>query len=363
LPGHDAGGNVPRVRLTLAGPGDFDFRSAVCSHGFFVLAPNAWDPDRRTLSTVITLDNETAVPVAICETKSGNVSVRSRATLAPGQRAGVRSAVRRMLRLDEDLSGFHERCRRCSSYRRAADLRFGRLLRSTSLFEDIVKVICTCNVTWSQTVAMVDRIVSAWGVPASDHHALRGFPTPQRLARVRPAALKRTARVGYRADFICRLVRDVVAGTLDLEAIERFSGAKPRAVDDAPSPALSSRNPDGGPCMQNPSQLSDRLYKMLRRIPGVGDYAAAHLCMLLGRYDRLAVDTEMVRFFKHRHPRQRFTPASIRACYDRWHPYQFLAYWFDLWGDYTDRHGEADQWRPADVGRRITSQRRPSPVR
>jgi hypothetical protein len=31
------------------------------------------------------------------------------------------------------------------SHRAAARLRFGRLLRSASLFEDIVKVICTCN--------------------------------------------------------------------------------------------------------------------------------------------------------------------------------------------------------------------------
>jgi 3-methyladenine DNA glycosylase/8-oxoguanine DNA glycosylase len=242
------------------------------------------------------------------------------------QRRAVRRAVCRMLRLEEDLSGFHERCRASASHRRAADLRFGRLLRSTTLFEDMVKVICTCNVAWPQTVAMVSKLTAAYGVPSSDEWP-RGFPTPRRLARVREAALRRTARVGYRAEFLHRLARDIDIGRLDLHAIEHFEG---------PGRELSRR---------------------LRRIAGIGEYAAAHLCMLLGRYDQLPVDTELKRFLQERYPRRRFTPAAIRGCYDHWHPYQFLAYWYELWSGYTDRHGHAEDWQPDGTGRRITSRR------
>lgn len=313
------------MRLTLGTRRDFNFRTAVCSHGFFVLAPNAWDPRRGILRTAVTLEDDTALPVALSHTGSG-VIASSPIAVGPDQRKPVCRAIRRMVRLDEDLSDFHAFCRETPSHRRAAELGFGRLLRSASLFEDMVKVICTCNVTWRQTVTMIDRIVSRWG-PPTDLPGRHGFPTAARLARTSARQLREQARVGYRADFIHRLARDVADGRLDLDALETFEGT------------------------------SDELFRRLRRIHGIGDYAAANLCMLLGRYDRLAVDTEMMRLLRQRHPRRRWTPRSIRACYERWHPYQFLAYWFELWHDYIDRHGQSDQWSPDDTGRRITTRR------
>jgi 3-methyladenine DNA glycosylase/8-oxoguanine DNA glycosylase len=312
------------VRWTLKTPSDFSFCRAVCSHGFFVLAPNLWDPARNTLDTVLTVHDDLSMHVRLSESAGGHVTVRCEEKLSSDVRTAANSSIRRILRLDEDLTAFHEMCRKRKTHRIAAEMRFGRLIRSASLFEDIVKVLCTCNVTWRQTTTMIANIVENWGVPTRDGNG-KGFPTPERLARVSSDKFKTIARVGYRAEFIHRLVRDVTSGEEDLEDIERSNGS------------------------------SDELYRRLRRIHGVGDYAAGHLCMLLGHYDRLAIDTEMVRFFKTRHPRKRFTPARIRAYYDHWHPYQFLAYWFELWQDYIQRHGDADEWQPEDIGRRITS--------
>lgn len=318
------------MKLSIATPPDFDFRSAVCSHGFFVLAPNRWVPKTQSLRTIVTIDNDLAVPVIVSENRGrpdahgrGGILLSSPARLGPSQRMTVRRAIWRMLRLDEDLSEFHLLCRQSATHHAAADMRFGRLLRSASLFEDIVKVICTCNTSWAQTVAMVQRITELWGVPASDGVA-RGFPTPARLAEVSAATLRKEARVGYRADFLHRLARDVADDPFELDAIERFDGS------------------------------SDELYEILRSIHGVGDYAASHLCMLLGHYDRLAVDTELKRFLRQRHPRRRFTAAQLQGYYDRWDPCQFLAYWFELWSDYTTRHGQSDQWDPEAVGQQIT---------
>ena len=254
----------------------------------------------------------------------GRISVRCNEALSAETKAGATSGIRRILRLDEDLTPFHAMCRKKRSHEAAAGMRFGRLIRSASLFEDVVKVICTCNVTWRQTTTMIANLVEHWGVPTRDGDG-NGFPTPHRLARVSADELKRIARVGYRAAFIHRLARDVASGEVDLDDLARFDGS------------------------------SDALYRRLRRIHGVGDYAAGHLCMLLGHYDRLAIDTEMMRFLKTRHPRRRFTPAQIRKTYDLWHPYQFLAYWFELWQDYIQQHGDAEAWETEDIGRRITS--------
>lgn len=337
------------VKLRLAAPPDFHFLSAVCSHGFFVLAPNVWHPPSRTLATAVALDDHTAALITVRPGSRGEVLIKSATTLDDRRRDVVRRSVRRILRLDERFGQFHALCRASPSHASAVEIGFGRLIRSATLFEDMVKVICTCNVTWRQTKVMTEALVEHWGVPVEDHESadeplasisrsgrarssaalgpsppLKAFPTPQRLAGARESSLKSRARVGYRAAFIRRLARNVADGRIDLAALERFDGT------------------------------SDELHKRLKGIHGIGDYAAGNLCMLLGRYDRLAVDTEMVRLFRERHPAKRWNPADLRAYYEHWRPYQFLAYWFELWRNYVDRHGQADQWWPNGAGNSIT---------
>lgn len=313
----------PPMRFTLPTGPDFDFCSAICSHGFFMLAPNRWDPATRTLSTAVALNDETAVELRItAEKREVNIDVPHRLTAR--QRAMAGDAVRRMLRLDEDLASFHERCRQSPTHARAAETRFGRLIRSATLFEDIVKVICTCNVTWRQTVTMVEALVRRWGVPAM-YGTAKAFPTAARLANVPVPTLRRSGKVGYRANYIGRLARETASGERALGAFEY--GALP----------------------------AEYLNEALQELPGVGPYGAANLCMLLGRYDFLAVDTEMKRFFDERYPGREWTPEAMREHYADWHPYPFLAYWYELWQGYTQRHGESTDWQPDATGRAITS--------
>jgi len=193
----------------------------------------------------------------------------------------------------------------------------------------VVKVICTCNVSWRQTVAMAEAIVNRWGIP-TDADGLKAFPTPGQLARVRVETLRKYSRVGYRARYIHALARAVVRGTIDLDAVDQGR--------------LSS----------------EASYALFRAIPGVGDYAASHLCMLVGHYDRLAVDTEMRRLLAPRLPGGRVTAAAVQAHYARWQPYAYLAYWFELWSDYMVTHGRSEYWSPAEMAGRITARR---PVR
>jgi 3-methyladenine DNA glycosylase/8-oxoguanine DNA glycosylase len=331
--------------MTLRTTPDFDFLTAVCSHGFFMLAPNAWDAATRTLHTTIGLNDERAVTVAIraavrsSRTRGGTspddrpvaardvgpaVTVTCPASLSPQERSIVRESVARMLRLDEGLAPFHRLCRRSKTHRAAARMRFGRLLRSATLFEDVVKVICTCNVTWRQTTAMAERLTRRSG-PIDEQSGQRAFPTPGRLARLTPRRLRVDSGLGYRAEYVQHFARDVSDGRTDLSALENHEGD------------------------------SDTLYRAFRGLHGIGDYAASHLCMLLGHYDRLPVDTELRRFLKDRDPARTWTPAAIRDEFAAWHPWQFLAYWFELWRGYTDRHGASDQWSPEGVGRRITT--------
>ena len=64
----------------------------------------------------------------------------------------------------------------------------GALLRSPTLWEDVVKTICTTNVSWGNTVSMVRRLVEQLGAPYTQRHAASLlFPTPQQVADAHPA--------------------------------------------------------------------------------------------------------------------------------------------------------------------------------
>ncbi|MGH9463993.1 MAG: hypothetical protein ACRD1X_22560, partial [Vicinamibacteria bacterium] len=65
--------------------------------------------------------------------------------------------------------------------------------------------------------------------------------------------------------------------------------------------------------------------------PGVGPYAAAGLQTLLGRYDRLAVDTACRKMFAERHRRgRRASDRSIAKHYERFGDYRGLVLWVEL---------------------------------
>lgn len=277
--------------LTMALPRGFDLRLAVCSYGFYLLAPNRWDDATASLSRPLRGEGDRVIAVNL-RVRSGRLHVACEGALSPGDRSMLRRQVARMLRLDEDFTGWFRR------HRPARQRGFARLFRSPTLFEDMVKTFSCCNVTWKNTLTM-NRLLC-------EQHGGGAFPTPRELAQLRPATLRRTCKVGYRADRIVRLARDFTHG--------RWRDA----------------------WFEDPTLSTDTLVNRLRAVHGVGPYAAANLCQLLGRYDRLAIDSETYRHFCRvegipRPDRPAILHDRIEARYARFAPYQFLAYWYELW--------------------------------
>jgi len=272
-----------------------------------MLAPNRWDGKRLALDTVLRGDAERAIPVSISQ-RQNKLIVKHAGKLPRDDAALLRTQIARMLRLDEDFTAFH------ALHPTAREARFGCLFRSATLFEDIVKTMTGCNVTWPNTIRMNALLC--------EHIGEGAFPTPTQLAKVRPDKLKRLCKVGYRAERIIRLARDVVSGKLDLTWFERGE------------------------------HTTDEIFDALLNIHGIGPYAAANILQLLSRYDRLAIDSETYRHFRqvHQLPTPR-TPGGLRRLHARiekhyaaYHPYQFIAYWFELWGKYEERFGDSKQW-------------------
>ncbi len=215
-----------------------------------------------------------------------------------------------MLRLNEDLCGFYTLAAQdpeLSWVTRGA----GRLVRDATVFEEVVKTLCTTNCSWSATIRMVSALVEllgerAPGAPETGPSG-RAFPTPEAMAGVGEEFYKDVARCGYRGKYLLALARSVAGGDLDLESLD----AEPEELPD------------------------DELERRLLALPGVGPYAAAHVMMLLGRYSRLVLDS-WTRPKYARLSGQAAADAEIESRFLRYGSYRGLAFWLYLTRDRLD---------------------------
>ena len=214
--------------------------------------------------------------------------------------------IRRMLRLDDDLSVFYARAAEDPELAWAA-AGAGRMLRSPTVFEDVVKTICTTNCTWAATVRMVTALVEELGVAAETGR--RTFPTPAAMAEAGEEFYAGVAKAGYRGAYLRAIAADVAAGRLDLEAL---------AV-----PALGD----------------DEVAERLLALPGVGPYACAHIMMLLGRYRKLILDSWTRPTYRRLAARPRVTDKGIEKAFRRYREYAGLAFWLMLTRDWVSDQG------------------------
>ncbi len=286
------------IELRGAGQEPVDLARTLLSHGVADLPPNSIAADGSRLDSVLLADGQ-AWPVALAAAGPST----ARLELAAGAPAGARKAlvaqVRHMLRLDEDLSAFYLVAASDPVLAWAA-MGAGRMLRSPTVFEDLVKTICTTNCAWSATERMVGALVGSLGTPAVGAPERRAFPTPATMAQAGEEFYRDVARAGYRGPYLRTLAADVADGRLDLEQLC--------------NPALSDQ------------EVAERLLAIM----GVGPYAAAHMMMLLGRYGRLILDSWTRPTYRRLSGRPRVTDKGIERAFRRYRQFAGLAFWLTL---------------------------------
>ncbi len=279
----------------------FNFPSTATAHGWYLLRPFSWDAAAQALCRVQQLTDGQIVRLCMMleEDTQLRIEVESSAPLAQNEIEEIHQVVRRMLRLNEEFSGFYQRWDELG-WTLELQPGGGRLLRCPTLFEDMIYTICTTNINWSGTVRMVDRVVAALGKSFAGQPEWRAFPGPSAFVEAGADFLKQETGLGYRSDYVFELAQQLVSGDLSVVAFE------------------------------DQSLPTEDLYKRLRKIKGVGDYAASTILMLLGRYDRLAIDSELRSFTAKKYLGGEVgTPAQMREIYAPWGEWQYLAYWFD----------------------------------
>jgi 3-methyladenine DNA glycosylase/8-oxoguanine DNA glycosylase len=314
-------------------PGDYLLKRDVCSYGYFLLEPNHWDVSAERFSTTMGLGDV----VATVTITQGEKSVSGKRKAKRGdalklvldrrlnktQRIALEAGVHRMLNLGEEtktIRAFH-----------ALDPRFkkegrGRLMRSPTLFEDVIKTVTSCNVTWPNTITMNRKLCESYGrESASGKFA---FPTAEVVAKLRPASLRARCSVGYRDARIVELAKMFVRGEIRQEWFEDL------------------RTPD------------EEVFEALLELPGIGPYAAANIMQLLNRYSRLPLDTESVRHGKSVLGFKGTSKQIMKKVHQHFEPFgehKFRSYWFELWAFYEKKRGAAWTWEKETTGKTFTA--------
>jgi len=312
------------AEFPLLGPAGelVDLRRVFLSHGITSLPPMRLDEKAWTFEITVPLVAVGARTLTISQARPGHglVSVVGE-SLTSEVASAVMAQVRHVLSLDLDLMPF---------YAVAADdpdLKWvvrgaGRMVRSPTVFEDVVKTICTTNTSWGGTTRMVNALVEhlgekAPGAPPSGPYG-RAFPTPQVMAAAPEHFYKTVAGAGYRGAYLKALSLAVAEGRVDVESLGRAS---------------------------RDAVLDDEVAAQLQALPGVGPYAAAHIMLMLGRYSRLILDSwtrpKYARLLGRKRP---VSDRTILRRFRRYGPYAGLAFWLVLTRDWITDEAPSYSW-------------------
>ena len=290
------------MELRIPTPKNFSFRRTVASHGWYGLLPFSLDSKKWELTRVIDVGAKPPVTISMTGRKA-HVRVSTSRPLNKTESAIVLRDARHILRLDDDLNSFYRATTSDPDFSWIGEQGAGRMLRSPTVFEDLVKMICTTNCSWALTEKMVTGLVQNLGRETNDGR--RSFPTPEVMASMPAKFFVDDVRAGYRAPYLKELSNRVASGELNVEEW------------------LTSDLP------------TRELVKQIKGVKGAGDYAAENLLKLLGRYDGLALDSwTRTKFFQVRNNGRKTNDKKIARYYARFNEWRGLALWCDVTRDW-----------------------------
>ncbi len=292
------------VSLNIATPPGFNFWRTVYSHGWCALPPFKVDKDRHTFERLLELRDGTLANCVMKESGSGiRVRAQSEKVLNAGARQEITAQLSSCLRLTDVMDEFYVAARKHKEYRWVPRMGAGRLLRAPTVFEDVVKMICTTNCSWALTEVMVGNLAEALGKEFDGADC--SFPTPEALAGSSEKFFRKEIRSGYRSPYLLELAEKVASHKLDLESWR------------------SSTLP------------TEDLFRQVRSVKGMGDYAAGNIMKLLGRYDYLGLDSWVRgQYYKLHKNGRRVSDRTIERHYASFGQWKGLFFWLDMTKDW-----------------------------
>ncbi|KAK4383714.1 hypothetical protein Sango_2749700 [Sesamum angolense] len=326
-------------RMIVAVGENFNLENAVCNHGFFMMPPNLWIPTHKSLTRPLRLSNHSnSLNVSITQPPNQQFLLITPQQQHPPphfsyhDREAIRAQVVRMLRISAKDEQMVEEFHRI--HPDAKKFGFARIFRSPTLFEDIVKSILLCNCTWGRSLEMAEALCDlqqhcgkkgskrkrrsgdGWKAVEDDGRRIsRNFPSPKEIACLDEETLNGHCNLGYRASIILDVARNIENGSLNLGDLS-----------------------DG-----DASWVRQRLLK----IKGFGPFTVANIMMCLGFYQNIPVDTETIKHLEEVHGKTGLSTKTqtqvIAEIYDKYDPFQCLAYWMEHVEYYEKRVGKLSE--------------------
>ena len=289
-----------KTTLTLNAPANFNFRSLLYSHGWSDLEPLKVSDDDKELRMVVTLSPAKHAVVRVSARHSKiQAAVESKTSLKNSEKTALKNIIRSMFRLDYSLDEFYSLCGKEKHLRWVPAIGAGRMLRSATVFEDTVKMICTTNCSWALTKIIINNLTTKLGSHIGNE--IYSFPTPEVLASKTEKWLRKETSSGYRAPYLLELSKRIASGKLSVEHL------------------------------RSESMTTEELYTFLRSIKGIGHYAAGNLLKLLGHYDYLGIDSWIRSQFSEIYKNgRRVSDTAIEKHYERYGKWRGLVCWMEM---------------------------------
>lgn len=288
-----------KTTLKIAQPASFNFKRTVLSHGWYDLKPFELDKENWILTRVFEQVGAPPVSAKIAVVNNA-IEIIVDAPINRLNAAKITREAKHLLRLDDDLTQFYKLTENEKQLAWIAESGAGRLLRSPTVWEDLVKSICTTNCSWALTRKMVEKLVEKLGEPTVDP-ARKSFPSAQKMAAQSVEFYQNEIRAGYRSAYFADLARQVAENEINVESWAN-------------------------------SELSTvELKKQIKQVKGVGDYAAENLLKLIGRYDGLALDSWLrMRFAETYNNGEKCPDSTIYAHYEKYQDWRGLIIWCEM---------------------------------
>ncbi|GKV46697.1 hypothetical protein SLEP1_g53674 [Rubroshorea leprosula] len=171
-----------------------------------------------------------------------------------------------------------------------------------------------------------DNLQFAHGMESNVCKQFGNFPSPKELANLDENFLAKRCSLGYRAGRILKLAQGIVEGRIQLTQLEEV-------------------------CKEASLSSYGMLAAQLSQLDGFGPFTCANVLMCMGFYHVIPTDSETLRHLKQVHARKstiQTVERDVEVIYGKYAPFQFLAYWAELWNFYEQRFGRLSQLPPSD---------------
>ena len=263
-------------------PFNISLSAIVRSHGWIHLRPWDWNKNCGTLSRPEVFAAGRITHVGVRQINSKNFLVEVDSNRSEDVKSACRS-VKRWLSTDWDPGpAITVALQNNPSVADFIEDGGGRILRSTTFYEDFVKTVCTIQIAWSGTIRMVSDLVDQVGGGV--------FPTPTQILDFGETKLREKAKLGFRSRTLYQATDKMLAsGLIDV----RGNGAESIA------------------------------YEEMVALYGIGPYAASHLMVLLNDFRRIPIDSEVRSYCREK---LGIETDQIEPLFARWGDYKFLGY-------------------------------------